>query len=283
MGNTLKTFVLLAALTSLLVASGHLLGGTGGAILAFALAVVMNAGAYWFSDKLVLMRYRAGEITPGSMPRLEAITERLAARANIPRPRLFVIPESQPNAFATGRNPDHAVVAVTQGLLDVMSDDELEGVVAHELAHVKHRDILIGSIAATLAGAVMLLASMARWGALLGGFDRGRRGEGNVFAMLALAIVAPLAAMVVQMAVSRSREYAADAGAAAMAGQPYGLAGALQKLGRLSGRIPMNASPASAHMFIVSPLGAGRLASGLFSTHPPLEKRIERLLGQEAR
>ncbi len=283
MTNTLKTLGLLAVLTSLLVFFGHLFGGRSGAVLAFGLALVMNFGAYWFSDRIVLMQYRARRIEPGEHPRIEGIVERLCARAGLPRPALFVIPEEQPNAFATGRNPSHAAVAVTEGILRLMTDEELEGVIAHELAHVKHRDILIGTVAATLAGAVTMLASMARFGAMFGGFggDRDRDDGGNVIALLATAIFAPIAAMLVQMAVSRSREFAADAGAAAMTGNPYGLARALRRLGMASGRIPLDASPATAHMFIVNPL-SGRSFASLFSTHPPLEARIERLVGKAA-
>ncbi len=278
--NTLKTGILLVALTAILVGVGQLIGGSTGATIAFAVALVMNVGAYWFSDKLVLARYRAQELAPGQLPRLDRIVDRLVARARLPRPRVFVIPGAQPNAFATGRNPEHAAIAVTRGLLDLMTDDELEGVVAHELAHVKHRDILIGSVAATLAGAVMMLASFARFGALFGGLDRGRRGGG--LGLLVVAIVAPLAATIVQLAVSRSREYEADRGAAEMVGHAGGLASALQRLGAASGRLPLDASPATAHLFIVAPFSAGGLA-GPFATHPPLEKRIERLLAGRPR
>ncbi len=281
MTNTLKTFVLLAILTALLVLAGDVLGGQGGALIALVFAALMNLGAYWFSDKLVLMQYRAKLVEPGQLPRVEAVIERLCARANLPRPRLYVIPEEQPNAFATGRNPGHAAVAVTEGIVKAMTDEELEGVLAHELSHVRHRDILIGSVAATLAGAITWIATMAKWGAIFGGFgggDRDREGGGGLIGFLALAIVAPIAALMVQMAVSRSREYAADAGAAELTHNPHGLARALQRLGQLSGRIPMDASPATAHMFIVSPLHGSALLN-LFSTHPPLEKRIARLIG----
>lgn len=280
MTNTLKTFFLLAVLTALLVFFGGLLGGRGGAVIALVFAAFMNFGAYWFSDKIVLWQYGARAIEPGQLPRVEAIVERLCAQANLPRPRLYLIPQDQPNAFATGRNPQHAALAVTEGIVKVMTDEELEGVLAHELSHVRHRDILIGSIAATLAGAITWIATMAKWGAIFGGFggsDRDREG-GGVLGLLAMAIVAPIAALMVQMAVSRSREYAADAGAADLTKNPYGLARALQRLGQLSGRIPMDASPATAHMFIVSPLSGGSLL-GLFSTHPPLQERIRRLIG----
>ncbi|MBP7148849.1 MAG: zinc metalloprotease HtpX [Acidobacteria bacterium] len=280
MGSTLKTFFLLALLTVLLVVVGQLVGGQQGAIIAFVLAVVMNFGTYWFSDRIVLARYRAQELQPGQVQRLDAIIDRLVARTGMPRPRLYLIPETQPNAFATGRNPAHAAVAVTEGLMRAMDDEELEGVIAHELSHVRHRDILIGTVAATMAGAVTMIASMARWAAMFGGFGGRdeREGGGGALGLLFLMIVAPLAALIVQLAVSRSREYAADQGAATITGNPYGLARALRKLGQLSGRIPMDASPASAHMFIVSPLSGGAFMS-LFSTHPPLEERIKRLLG----
>jgi heat shock protein HtpX len=276
--NAMKTTLLLGLLTGLMVLVGQAMGGTSGAILALGLAAVMNLGAYWFSDKLVLARYRAHEVGPGDAPELHRIVEGLCARAGLPKPRLFVIPQEAPNAFATGRNPKHAAVAVTAGLLKMVDREEVEGVIAHELSHVKHRDILIGSIAATLAGAVALLASMARWGALLGGFGDRDRGGGNVLTLLVTAIVAPLAAVIIQMAVSRSREYGADAGAAEMTGNPFGLARALKKLGVASGRIPMDATPATSHLFIVSPLSA-RSFGRLFSTHPPLEERIRRLTG----
>jgi heat shock protein HtpX len=276
--NAMKTTLLLGALTGLLVAAGMALGGRSGAVLAFGLAAVMNLGAYWFSDRLVLARYRASEVSPEQAPELHRIVEGLCARAGLPKPRLFLIPQESPNAFATGRNPEHAAVAVTQGLVRLMDREELEGVIAHELSHVKHRDILIGSIAATLAGAVSLLAAMARWGALLGGFGDRDRGGGGALGLLVTAIVAPVAALIIQMAVSRSREYAADQGAAAMTGNPYGLARALKKLGVASGRIPLESEPATSHLFIVSPLRGQSLAK-LFSTHPPLEERIRRLTG----
>lgn len=276
--NAMKTTLLLGALTGLMVAVGMALGGRSGAVLAFVLAAAMNLGAYWFSDRLVLARYRAAEVSPEQAPELHRIVEGLCARAGIPRPRLFVIPQESPNAFATGRNPEHAAVAVTEGLMRMMDREELEGVIAHELSHVKHRDILIGSIAATLAGAVSLLAAMARWGALLGGFGDRDRGGGGALSLLVTAIVAPVAALIIQMAVSRSREYAADQGAAAMTGNPFGLARALKKLGVASGRIPLASEPATSHLFIVSPLRGQSLAK-LFSTHPPLEERIRRLTG----
>ena len=280
MANTAKTVFLLTLLTVILVGAGELLGGTGGAAAALVFAALLNLGAYWFSDKIVLAQYGAHEIAPGEAPRVERIVDGLVARAGLPRPRIFVVPERQPNAFATGRNPQHAAVAVTQGLLDLMDDDELAGVLAHELSHVRHRDILIGSIAATIAGAVSFLATMARWGAIFGGFGGGDRDrDGGVLGLLAMAIVAPIAAMLVQLAVSRSREYAADAGAAELTGNPVGLARALRRLQTASQRVPMDASPATAHMFIVSPL-CGRSFASLFSTHPSIDDRVRRLVGE---
>jgi heat shock protein HtpX len=241
----------------------------------------MNLVSYWFSDKIVLSMYRAQEVTPSQAPRLHAITDRLVAHAGMPKPRLYVIQDPSPNAFATGRGPSHAAVAATTGLLELMTDEETEGVIAHELAHIKNRDILIASVAATIAGAITWLASMAKWGAIFGGFGGrdDREGSGGALGLLFMAILAPIAAMIIQMAISRSREYGADATGAAMAGNPYGLAKALEKLGHVSKRIPMEASPATSHMFIVNPL-SGRSLMSLFSTHPPLEERIRRLLGR---
>jgi heat shock protein HtpX len=242
----------------------------------------MNFFSYWFSDKIVLRMYKAQEVTPSESPELHQIVAELAQRANLPMPRIYIIPEDSPNAFATGRNPEHAVVAVTEGLLKLMNRDELEGVLSHELAHVKNRDILIGSIAATMAGAIMILANMARWTAFMGGGSSsdnqgGGRGLGAI-GMIVMSILAPLAAMLIQMAISRSREYQADASGAEFAGHPNGLAKALKKLGTYSKKLPMDASPQTAHMFIVNPL-SGRSLMSLFSTHPPLEERIERLTG----
>jgi heat shock protein HtpX len=279
MGNTLKTTLLLGLLTGLIVWIGGYFGGQGGIVIAFLFAVIMNFGAYWFSDKIVLRMYRAREVDPTQAPELYRMVERLAQKAGIPTPKVFVIPSESPNAFATGRNPEHAVVAVTQGILQLMNDEELEGVIAHELGHVKNRDILISSIAATLAGAIMVLASMARWAAIFGGFSRDDDDGGGIFGLLFMAILAPLAAMMIQMAISRTREYKADATAAEVTGTPYGLAHALEKLGKATQRIPMEANPSTAHMFIVNPL-AGRSMMKLFSTHPPLEDRIRRLLGR---
>jgi heat shock protein HtpX len=282
MGNWFKTTILMAALTALIVFVGNLLGGQNGMILAFILAIGMNFFSYWFSDKIVLRMYHAKEVTPSESPELHQVVAQLVQRANLPMPRIYIIPEASPNAFATGRNPEHAVVAVTEGLLKLMNRDELEGVLSHELAHVKNRDILIGSIAATMAGAIMILASMARWTAFMGGGSSsdnqgGGRGLGAI-GMIAMSILAPLAAMLIQMAISRSREYQADASGAGFAGHPDGLANALKKLGTYSKKLPMNASPQTAHMFIVNPL-SGRSMMNLFSTHPPLEDRIARLTG----
>ena len=278
--NFLKTTVLLAALTLLVVWMGSLAGGRTGAVVAFGIAILMNVGAYWFSDKIVLARYRAHEATPADAPRMHAIVDRIAARMGIPKPRLFVVPEQAPNAFATGRNSKHAAVAATEGLLRLMDDDELEGVLAHELGHVVNRDILVSTIAATLSGAVMLLAQFARFMPFFGGGGGERdRGGVNPIAYLAALLLAPLAATIVQLAVSRQREYGADDTSAKVTGNPEGLARALEKLGMANGRIPMNASPATSHMFIVKPLGPFGGIGSLFSTHPPLERRIARLRG----
>ena len=280
MGNQIRTTILLAVMTGLILWIGQMLGGRQGMIIALVFAAGMNFFSYWYSDKLVLRMYRASEATPAQAPELYETVGRLTRQAGLPMPRLFVIPQPAPNAFATGRNPQHAVVAVTEGLLKIMDRDELAGVLAHELAHVKNRDILIGSIAATMAGAVMLLATMARWSAIFGGIggrdDEG--GGGGIIGLIALSVLAPMAAMVIQMAISRSREYLADATGARFAGNPTGLANALEKLGAYSKQLPMNANPATAHMFIVNPL-AGRKLMSLFSTHPPLEERIARLRG----
>ena len=278
--NMLKTTVLLGSLTVLFVLLGGYFGGQGGMIIAFLFAVLMNFGSYWFSDKIVLRMYRARQVDPSQAPGLYQIVERLAQKAGLPTPKVYVIPQEAPNAFATGRNPEHAVVAVTQGILRLMNDEELEGVLAHELSHVKNRDMLTGSIAATLAGAIMMLASMARWAAIFGGFGRADDEEGGIFGLLLMMFLAPLAAFLIQMMISRTREYQADASGAQLTGTPYGLAHALEKLGKATKRIPMDASPSTAHMFIVNPL-SGRTLMKLFSTHPPLEDRIRRLLGRE--
>ncbi len=280
MGNQIRTTILLAVMTALILWVGQLLGGRQGMIIALIFAAGMNFFSYWYSDKLVLKMYRASEVTPGQAPELYETVQRLTQRAGLPMPKLCVIPQQAPNAFATGRNPEHAVVAVTEGLLNIMEHDEVAGVLAHELAHVKNRDILIGSIAATMAGAIMVLATMARWSAIFGGAgSNDDEGSGSGFiGLIVMSIIAPMAAMIIQMAISRSREYLADATGADFAGNPEGLARALEKLGSYSKRMPMNANPSTAHMFIVNPL-SGKNLMGLFSTHPPLEERIARLRG----
>jgi len=275
MANTMKTGFLLVLLTVLFVAIGSYVGGQGGMVMAFAIAVLMNAGAYWFSDRIVLRMYRAREVSEAEAPDLHAIVHRLATAAGVPMPKVYILPSESPNAFATGRNPQHAAVAVTQGIMRILTRDELEGVLAHEMAHVKNRDILIGTIAATLAGAVMMLARFAQFAAIFGG-GRDRDEGGGAFGLIAMAILAPIGAMLVQMAVSRSREYQADASGARFCGRPESLARALEKIAGASRRAPLEASPATAHMFIMSPLSGKGMAS-LFSTHPPVEKRVERL------
>lgn len=277
--NTLKTTFLLALLSVLLVMAGGAIGGQGGMLIALVMAGVMNLVSYWFSDRIVLAMYGAKEITEADNPEFYGLVRQLAERAGLPMPRVCIIPSDTPNAFATGRNPQHAAVAATTGILRVLSREELAGVMAHELSHVKHRDILISSIAATVAGAITYLAQMAQWAAIFGG-GRDRDGEGGgVFGMLVMAIVAPLAALLIQMAISRSREYEADRGGAELSGNPLYLANALRKLDAANRRLPMEqATPASAHMFIVNPLTGGGLMS-LFSTHPPMEERVRRLEG----
>lgn len=276
MNNSLKTVLLLGFLSGLLLVIGEVFGGAQGLVVAFGFAVVMNFVSYWFSDKIVLKMYRAKEADPGH--RLSLMVRRLASQAGLPMPRVYIIPDMSPNAFATGRNPSHAAVAATEGVLQLMSDHELEGVIAHELAHVKHRDILISSVAATVAAAIMMTARMAQFSAMFGGMgDRRERGGSNPLALLATIIVAPLAAMLIQAAISRSREFAADAGGAKIAGNPYGLADALRKLEGASKRVPLDANPATAHMFIIKPFSAGGILS-MFSTHPPTEQRIQALM-----
>ena len=276
MANGLKTVLLLGALSGLLLVIGDLIGGANGLVIAFIIAALMNMASYWFSDKIVLRMYHAQEVAAGHP--LHSMVARLAQRASLPMPKVYIIPDPSPNAFATGRNPSHAAVAATQGIMQVLSEHELEGVIAHELAHVKNRDILISSIAATIAAAIVMVARMAGYAAMFSGGRDDDRGGGNPLAMLAMMIVAPLAAMLIQAAISRSREFAADAGGAAIAGTPYGLADALRKIDAASKRVPMDANPATAHMFIVKPFsGAGLLS--LFSTHPPTEARIHALLG----
>jgi heat shock protein HtpX len=275
MNNSLKTVLLLGLLSGLLLAIGELLGGAQGLVTAFLFAVVMNFVSYWFSDKIVLKMYRAQEVGPEH--RLSVTVRRLATQAGLPMPKVYVIPDASPNAFATGRNPSHAAVAATEGVLRLMSDHELEGVIAHELAHVKNRDILISSVAATVAAAIMMTARMAQFAAMFGGGSRNDREGSNPFALIATIIFAPIAAMLVQAAISRSREFAADAGGAKIAGNPYGLADALRKLESASKQIPLDANPATAHMFIIKPFSASGLMR-MFSTHPPTEQRIQALM-----
>ena len=277
MGNWMKTTLLLGLMTALIVFVGGLFGGKQGMILAFVLAMGMNFFSYWYSDKIVLRMYRATEVNPQDFPTLFHAVSRLAQNAGLPMPRVYIIPDDSPNAFATGRDPEHAVIAVTEGLLRTMNNEEATGVLAHEMSHIKNRDILIGSIAATMAGAIMILATMARWSAFFGGGSRDEEGGGlGMIGLIAMSILAPIAAMLIQMAISRSREYLADATGARIAGNPEGLASALGKLGAYAKQIPMKAQPATAHMFIVNPLSGRRMAN-LFSTHPPLEDRIARL------
>lgn len=277
MGNAVKTVVLLGLLSGLLLVIGELLGGQAGLMFAFVIAVAMNFGSWWFSDRIVLRMYRAEQV--GTDHPLHQMTEQLASRAGLPMPKVYLIPDDSPNAFATGRNPRHAAVAATRGILRMLDREELEGVIAHELAHVKHRDILIGSVAATIAATVMMVARMAQFAALFGGLGRGDDDEGgsNPIALLATIILAPLAAVLIQSAISRSREFAADRGAARIVGHPQGLVRALRKIDAGSRQVPLDASPATAHMFIVKPFSRAGVMS-LFSTHPATEKRVERLL-----
>jgi len=280
MGNTLKTTLLLGLLSGLLLFIGDSLGGQSGLVMAFGFAVLMNFASYWFSDKIVLAMYKAQPVGPDHP--LHRIVARLVQRADVPMPKVYVIPDASPNAFATGRNPSHAAVAATEGLLRLMDEREIEGVMAHELAHVKNRDILISSVAATIAAAIMMVARMAQFAAMFGGAGRSddrEDGGSNPIALLATIIVAPLAAMLIQSAISRSREFGADATGAQIAGSPYGLADALRKLETAAKRIPMDASPATAHMFIMKPFTVSGLLS-LFSTHPPTDARIRALMGQ---
>jgi heat shock protein HtpX len=272
MANGLKTAALLGLMSAMLLVIGELAGGANGLMTMFVIAAVMNIGSYWFSDKIVLRMYNAQQVGPEHP--LYRLTERLAQRGNLPMPKVYIIPDPSPNAFATGRNPQHAAVAATEGILRVLSEHELEGVIAHELAHVKHRDILISSVAATLAAAIMMVARMAMF---FGGGRDDREGGSNPIVLLGMMILAPIAAMLIQAAISRSREFAADAGGAAIAGNPYGLADALRKIEAAAHRVPLDANPATAHMFIVKPFSGGGLMS-LFSTHPPTEARIRALL-----
>ena len=276
-GNGIKTLFVLALLSALLVWAGGVFGGERGLTYALGFAVLMNAGAYFFSDTIALRTSGARPISREEEPRLYEVVERLCGKANLPMPKLYMTPEQAPNAFATGRNPSHASVAVTQGLMEIMNDDELEGVIAHELSHVRNYDILTTSIAATLAAAITYLGTMARWGMIFGGVrdeedDRG----GGLISVLLLAFLAPLAALLLQLMISRGRESAADETGARLVGHPYGLISALEKLGAYNKRIPMDTSPATASLYIVKPLTAGTFAN-LFSTHPPLDERIEAL------
>lgn len=277
MTSTLKTAFLLGILTLAFVFIGRLIGGTSGMTIALILAVVMNFISYWFSDKIVLAMYRAKEVTPDQAPRLYDMVRNVAAQAQIPMPKVYVIPTATPNAFATGRNPDHAAVAVTDGIMKLLEPHELEGVIAHEIGHIKNRDILIGSIAATLAGAIGYLANMAQWALIFGGFggNSDDEGAGSLAGSLLLIIVAPIIAIIVQLAISRAREYKADETAARLTRRPLSLATALQKISYGAERIPLQANPGTAHMFIVNPLRGG--LAGLFSTHPPMEERVKRL------
>ena len=275
--KTLKTTFLLTALTLLLLGLGETFGGQSGMTIALVVAIIMNGGAYFFSDKIALMSSGAQPISREQAPRLYAVMERLAGKANLPMPKLFLIPQAAPNAFATGRNPSHASVAVTQGLLDLMDDEELEGVIAHELSHVRNYDILTSSIAATLAGAISWIGYAGRWRFMLGGYGgRGDRRGGGLSALLML-ILAPFAALLLQLGISRQREYQADASGATMVGHPYGLIRALEKLGAYNKRIPMDIPPSTSALCIVAPFSAGQVLSGLFSTHPPLADRIAQL------
>jgi heat shock protein HtpX len=278
MTNSIKTVLLLGLMTGLILGIGQLFGGPQGMAIALVFSLLLNFGSYWFSDKIVLAMYRAREASEAEAPELYQIVHNVALRAHLPMPRLYIVPSESPNAFATGRNPEHAVVAVTDGILRILNREELEGVLAHELSHVGNRDILVSSIAAALAGAIMMLANMARFAAFFGGVgrDRDENGGGGILGLLFMSILAPIAAMLIQMAISRSREYMADSTGARTVGNPLGLASALEKLERAKEVVPMDARPETAHMFIVNPLSGGALLS-LFSTHPPIEERIRRL------
>lgn len=285
MGNTAKTAFLLTLLTLLLIWIGGEIGGQRGLILGFIFAAGMNFFAYFYSDKLALKMYRAQPVTREQLPRAYAVVERMTQRMGIPMPKMYVIPTQSPNAFATGRNPKHASVAMTEGILTLLNDEELEGVLAHELGHVQNRDILTSSIAATLAGAITLIARMAYWGSLFGGFGGGGSQsdrEGGGISGLFMLILAPIAAVLIQLWVSRTREYEADATGARTTGNPYALASALEKIDAYSKRLPLVASPSSAHLFIAQPLVGASVFANLFSTHPPMAKRIERLIGRKS-
>jgi heat shock protein HtpX len=285
MGNTLKTAFLLTVLTLMLIAIGGRIDGRNGLIFGFLVAAGMNFFSYFYSDKIALRMYKAQPVSREELPRAYAVVERMTQKLGIPMPKMYVIPTESPNAFATGRNPKHASVAVTHGILNLLNDEELEGVLAHELGHVRNRDILTSSIAATLAGAITLIARMGYWASLFGGYGggggQGSRDRGGAGSLVML-IVAPIAAMLVQLAVSRSREYEADATGAHTTGNPYALASALEKIDAYSKRMPMVASPSSAHLFIAQPFVGGGMMANLFSTHPPMAKRIERLIGRSS-
>jgi heat shock protein HtpX len=281
--NTLKTALLLTSLTLFLLFVGQYFGGRNGMLIALAVAVAMNFVSYFYSDKLALSMYRAQPATREQLPRVYSVVEQMTQRIGLPMPKIYVIPSDSPNAFATGRNPAHASVAVTQGILNLLTDEELAGVLAHELGHVRNRDILTSSIAATLAGAITILAQMGRFAMIFGGGGGGgnnRDRNGGGIAALFMLILAPIAATLIQLAVSRAREYEADATGAQMTGNPYALASALQKLDTYSKRLPMGATASTAHLFIVAPLISGGSFANLFSTHPPIAKRIERLVGR---
>lgn len=275
MGSRIRTTILLAVMTVVIMWVGKMIGGTAGMIIALLVAGGLNFFSYWYSDKMVLKMYKAKPVSRQEAPDIYELVEQLCQKAGLPMPSLYIIPQEAPNAFATGRNPDNAVVALTQGLIRYMNRDELAGVIAHELGHIKNRDMLIQTVAATMAGAVMMLASLARWSAIFGGIG-GDDEEGGILGLLVMSIIAPLAAMLIQMAISRSREYLADSTSAQITGNSEGLARALEKLGAYSKQIPMKAEPATAHMFIANPL-SGQSLSHLFSTHPPIEKRVARL------
>ncbi|HEX3942045.1 MAG TPA: zinc metalloprotease HtpX [Acidobacteriaceae bacterium] len=281
--NTFKTALLLTALTLLLVIVGGYFGGRNGMVLALVVAAGMNFFSYFYSDKLALAMYRAQPVTREQLPRAYQVVERMTQRVGLPMPKIYVIPTGSPNAFATGRNPQHASVAVTQGILDLLNDEELEGVLAHELGHVRNRDILTSSVVATIAGAITLLARMGWWADMFGGGgSEDRERGGGAFGALFMLILGPIAATLIQLAVSRAREYEADATGAHITGNPYALASALRKLDAYSKRMPLVASPSTAHLFIVAPLLRGESFANLFSTHPPIAKRIERLIGRPA-
>ena len=284
MFNNFKTAVLLATMTGLVMAIGGIWRGQTGMMFALVLAAVMNLGTYFFSDKIALASSGAQPISREQGPRIYQIVERLAAKANIPVPKIYMIPTDSPNAFATGRNPNHAAVAVTQGILEICDDEEIEGVLAHELGHVKNRDILISAVVATLAGAITMIGRMLMYAEMFGGYGGGGRGDdrrGGALSSLAMIVLAPIAAMLIQMAISRSREYEADHTGAEITGNPQGLARALDKIDKWSKRIPMQVAPSMAHLYILQPIAVGGFFSNLFSTHPPIRKRIERLIGRD--